>query len=232
MKSSPSSSEGALTSLRLDLPLHRSGTANSRNNGGGGGGGAPPTVDSFLANLGDPGRFQVVVMFLRKFCLLYGIKREFLAVIQCYNFAVATNCIPVVVNHLLMAFYAVKTPHNCRVPDDFIGNKSFLLPHAPDDGSGGGIKYEQCEMYVDSDDHSAGTKPCVHGYEFHFQDKEWNIIAEVSNRKRNDEEMLYFAVAAYYLYENCPVLIGVFQEFGSKSEQTYAPNGFGEKRDD
>ena len=27
----------------------------------------------------------------------------------------AANCIPVVVNHLLMTFYAVKTPHNCRV---------------------------------------------------------------------------------------------------------------------
>ena len=50
------------------------------------------TVDGFLSNLGDPGRFQIVVMIL-----------------------LASNCIPVVVNHLLMAFYAVSTPHNCRV---------------------------------------------------------------------------------------------------------------------
>lgn len=58
MKSSPSSSEGALTSLRgLDLPLNRGGTANSRRSNGVGN--APPTLDSFLANLGDPGRFQV-----------------------------------------------------------------------------------------------------------------------------------------------------------------------------
>ena len=87
----------------------------------------------------------------------------------------ATNCIPVVVNHLLMAFYAVRTPHNCRVPDDFIGNKSSLLP--PGESKFG---FAQCEMYVDSDNHSLGTTPCIHGYEFHFQDdKEWNIVAEV-----------------------------------------------------
>ena len=58
MKSSPSSSEGALTSLRgLDLPLNRGGTANSRRSNGAPN--APPTLDTFLANLGDPGRFQV-----------------------------------------------------------------------------------------------------------------------------------------------------------------------------
>ena len=58
MKSSPSSSEGALTSLRgLDLPLNRGGTVNSRRSNGAPN--APPTLDSFLANLGDPGRFQV-----------------------------------------------------------------------------------------------------------------------------------------------------------------------------
>eukprot|EP00094_Tigriopus_californicus_P007820 TCALIF_07531-PA protein Name:"Protein of unknown function" AED:0.73 eAED:0.75 QI:0/0/0/1/0/0.5/2/0/80 len=77
MKPSPSSSEGALTSLRLDLPLHNRPGSSS--------------VDAFLAHLGDPGRFQIVVMIL-----------------------LASNCIPVVVNHLLMAFYAVSTSHNCR----------------------------------------------------------------------------------------------------------------------
>ena len=87
----------------------------------------------------------------------------------------ATNCIPVVVNHLLMAFYAVHTPHNCRVPDDFIGNKSSLLP--PGNSATG---YAQCEMYLDADNHSLGTTACIHGYEFHFQDdREWNIVAEV-----------------------------------------------------
>ena len=87
----------------------------------------------------------------------------------------ATNCIPVVVNHLLMAFYAVRTPHNCRVPDDFIGNKSSLLP--PGDSK---LGFAPCEMYVDADNHSLGTTACIHGYEFHFEDdKEWNIVAEV-----------------------------------------------------
>ncbi len=30
-------------------------------------------------------------------------------------FLLASNCIPVVVNHLLMAFYGFTVPHNCRV---------------------------------------------------------------------------------------------------------------------
>ena len=59
MKSSPSSSEGALTSLHgLDLPLNRGGTVNSRRSNGDRNA-CQPTLDSFLANLGDPGRFQV-----------------------------------------------------------------------------------------------------------------------------------------------------------------------------
>ena len=90
MKPSPSSSERALTSLRLDLPLNRPGAGSAGS--GGPGSTAPATLDSFLVHLGDPGRFQIVVMVL-----------------------LASNCIPVVVNHLLMAFYAVPAPHNCRV---------------------------------------------------------------------------------------------------------------------
>ena len=44
-------------SLRgLDLPLNQH-TGNSRRSNGSPN--APPTLDSFLANLGDPGRFQV-----------------------------------------------------------------------------------------------------------------------------------------------------------------------------
>ena len=54
-----------------------------------------PTVDRFLSHLGDPGRYQVIIMIL-----------------------MAANCIPVVVNHLLMAFYVPfkhNSNHNCRV---------------------------------------------------------------------------------------------------------------------
>ena len=52
-------------------------------------------VDWFLSHLGDPGRYQVIIMIL-----------------------MAANCIPVVVNHLLMAFYVPfkhTSNHNCRV---------------------------------------------------------------------------------------------------------------------
>lgn len=82
LKSSPSSSEGALTSLRPDLQFKKQFTPQP----------GVPTVDRFLSHLGNPGRYQVIIMLL-----------------------LAANCIPVVVNHLLMAFYAVETPHNCRV---------------------------------------------------------------------------------------------------------------------
>ena len=154
MKSSPSSSEGALTSLRLDLPLNRRGPSSGFNGpgaqthsglgaagypephpipatpsrtgtlGGGGGSAGQPAegerksasgMDEFLMHLGNPGRFQVVVMIL-----------------------LSTNLIPVVVNHLLMAFYAVSAPHNCRVrktshawimakPISFLGRESIHI---------------------------------------------------------------------------------------------------------
>ena len=42
-----------------------------------------------------------------------------------------------------------------------------------------GPQYEQCSMYKDQDNHSLGTVECIHGYEFHFREKEWNIVAEV-----------------------------------------------------
>ena len=83
LKSSPSSSEDALTSMRSSQTNLR--RQYSKQPG-------LPTMDRFLSHLGDPGRYQVIIMVL-----------------------LAANCIPVVVNHLLMAFYAVRTPHNCRV---------------------------------------------------------------------------------------------------------------------
>ena len=86
LKSSPSSSEDALTSLRPDLPLKKRVKKQFTKQPG------LPTVDRFLSHLGDPGRYQIIIMVL-----------------------LAANCIPVVVNHLLMAFYAVKTPFNCKV---------------------------------------------------------------------------------------------------------------------
>ena len=55
-------------------------------------------MDRFLSHLGDPGRYQVIIMIL-----------------------MAANCIPVVVNHLLMAFYVPFKPpsHNCRVGSSY-----------------------------------------------------------------------------------------------------------------
>merc|ERR1719361_552162 len=41
-------------------------------------------------------------------------------------FLLSANSIPIVVNHLLMAFYAVSTPHNCRPPDN--STRSLWLP--------------------------------------------------------------------------------------------------------
>ena len=41
--------------------------------------------------------------------------------------------------------------------------------------------YEECRMFANSSDRSAGTTRCLHGYEFHFDGtREWNIVSEVS----------------------------------------------------
>ena len=50
----------------------------------------PSSLDEFMSKLGR--RYQIIIMFL-----------------------LSANSIPVVVNHLLMAFYAFPTRHNCRV---------------------------------------------------------------------------------------------------------------------
>jgi hypothetical protein len=84
MRHSPSSSERALTSLPLDLRPSKAATSSNLQ--------PPISIDKFLAKLGNPGRFQIIVMLL-----------------------LASNTIPVVLNHLLMAFYAVNTPHHCKV---------------------------------------------------------------------------------------------------------------------
>ena len=52
--------------------------------------GEAPSLDKFLDQIGR--RHQIIIMFL-----------------------LSTNSIPLVMNHLLMAFYAASTPHNCRV---------------------------------------------------------------------------------------------------------------------
>ena len=88
---SPSSSEGALTSLRPDLPL-------GRQDGG------APSLDKFLDQIGH--RYQIIIMFL-----------------------LSANSIPIVVNHLLMAFYAVATPHNCRVIKIWLTFIDFSIPY-------------------------------------------------------------------------------------------------------
>ena len=169
---SPSSSEGALTSLRLDLPLHKKFSPNSIEENGSESSSSSTSssssssgshsVDTFLSHLGDPGRFQVVIMIL-----------------------LATNCIPVVVNHLLMAFYAVKTPHNCRISSELSNehfyNQSRYLPVKNADAKPGGkVEYADCEMYVDVENVADNdTQSCVHGYEFHFSSaNEWNVISE------------------------------------------------------
>jgi hypothetical protein len=50
-----------------------------------------------------------------------------------------------------------------------------LLAKGPVDPVGA---FDECAMYVDPDNRSLGTQECVHGYEFHVEGKEWNVIAE------------------------------------------------------
>ncbi|XP_040579995.1 solute carrier family 22 member 7 isoform X2 [Lepeophtheirus salmonis] len=115
----------------------------------------PPSLDDFLKILGNPGRYQIVVLIL-----------------------LATNYIPVAVNHLLMAFYAVSTQHHCRP----LGKQEFnynnitiqnVVPIAPPPPPN-----SQCEMWIDPGNTSKGTQSCINGYEFEFDNNEWTIVAE------------------------------------------------------
>ncbi|CAB4058673.1 SLC22A7 [Lepeophtheirus salmonis] len=90
----------------------------------------------------------------------------------------ATNYIPVAVNHLLMAFYAVSTQHHCRP----LGKQEFnynnitiqnVVPIAPPPPPN-----SQCEMWIDPGNTSKGTQSCINGYEFEFDNNEWTIVAE------------------------------------------------------
>jgi len=109
------------------------------------------TLDSVLAKLGDPGRSQMVLMVL-----------------------LATNYIPVVTNHLLMALYTARVPFNCKIPEGI--DKPLLIPY-----SNATQEWSSCEVFTDPSNHSQGSEPCPEGYEFHFyEDQEWTLTAEWS----------------------------------------------------
>lgn len=59
-------------------------------------------LDKLYRQLGNPGRFQVLV------CLL-----------------LYWNIIPIVVNHLAMAIFGADIPHHCKVPDNLWVNESL-----------------------------------------------------------------------------------------------------------
>ena len=63
----------------------------------------PPadSVEGLVRALGDPGRYQMLVM-----------------VLLCFNY------VPVSVNHLLMAFHGFTPEHNCRVSMHVLGESS------------------------------------------------------------------------------------------------------------
>ncbi len=69
----------------------------------------------------------------------------------------------------------------------YLDNKSLWLPLKQEQVDVGmpnsGVTYEECGMYLDAHNHSLGKTECVHGYEFHFEGKEWNIVAEVTKRR-------------------------------------------------
>ena len=81
----------------------------------------PPTLDTVLGKLGDPGRYQVTRKNQKvKIC------NQMLQVVL--MLLLATNYIPVVVNHLLMAFYTSKVSFNCRVGDDWVAKNAQPCP--------------------------------------------------------------------------------------------------------
>merc|ERR1719410_2465821 len=83
----------------------------------------------------------------------------------------ATNYIPVVVNHLLMAFYTAKVPFTCKVPAGG-GNRSLYIPLVGNSSISDAEDYrgyESCLQYRDPADHETGTQVCRQGYDFQFE---------------------------------------------------------------
>lgn len=67
-----------------------------------------PTLDTVLAKLGEPGKYQVTSVRYFSYCNV--LDRQVVLMLL-----LASNYIPVVVNHLLMAFYTGKVPFHCKV---------------------------------------------------------------------------------------------------------------------
>jgi len=68
-----------------------------------------------------------------------------------------------------------------QIPDAVGNDTSLYLPPAGANSSSKHHPFSQCQMYKEPGDPDAGLNACVHGYEFHVEDGEWNIVAEVRN---------------------------------------------------
>ena len=101
----------------------------------------PPTLDSVLAKLGNPGKYQVsnisniyssslvivVSVILRNVHTIVRLSSTISTFQIVLMLLLATNYIPVVVNHLLMAFYSAKVPFHCKVAIIYIRSDCLSL---------------------------------------------------------------------------------------------------------
>ncbi|GAB6033641.1 hypothetical protein CHUAL_013704 [Chamberlinius hualienensis] len=109
-------------------------------------------VDSVLNHMGKPGFFHLLVTVL-----------------------LCCNVFPIAFHHLIMIFYGASIPHNCRLPEGWPWHKKFSIPKVIVNGL---HRFDQCQMFVDPNSAKLGTKPCVYGWEFYPQGREWTIVAE------------------------------------------------------
>lgn len=109
-------------------------------------------LEGLLERLGNPGRFQVLVVGVV-------VLHYLISVTYYYSITFVTS-----------------TPqHNCKLPSNWTWPKNQSIPYEVTEG---GLKYAQCEMYVDPENHSLGLRPCEFGYEFADSDTRSTIVTE------------------------------------------------------
>uniref|UniRef100_T1IXG4 Major facilitator superfamily (MFS) profile domain-containing protein n=1 Tax=Strigamia maritima TaxID=126957 RepID=T1IXG4_STRMM len=92
---------------------------------------------------------------------------------RCQKYILAMLCVSlwiISLNNLMTIFNMGISPHHCQISDGISLNDS--IPRL-DNG-----EYESCSMYINFDDHSAGTTDCTHGWTHYPQDGKWTIIQE------------------------------------------------------
>lgn len=108
-------------------------------------------LDTFLATLGNPGRYQCFI-----------------------GFVLMLNVFALAFQNLNMVFLGSQPKnYRCKVRDDLPLNQTI-----PSRWLDGVQVYNKCDMYADPFNHSLKTIPCNDSYHYEMDDGEWTIVNE------------------------------------------------------